>query len=221
MCLGVIGLIYNVFPNFKEKYSMMILFPILWFLGYLGSYILVKLKNRKYDLKNNDIPGIRFLDKYQNAGKVLIWGGVAYISILIIRILYSFLNPPIFHTSTGETHISSLNFHIDIPFLIVSLIAAFAEELFFRGLLLEPLFSHPKAKSQHIPYFVFAQALIFALFHFTRFQNIGNLIIIGIFAIYFGLLYLFTQNLWIPIIFHIINNLLAILYESIKFEPVI
>lgn len=109
-----------------------------------------------------------------------------------------------------------LNLQIDIQNLIAgTIVAAFMEELYFRGFLFGQLFQ--KTNWGFIPSILFG-ALIFAFGHLYQSQDISQLI--GIFmitfsgAIFFAWLYVeWNYNLWLPIMTHTLMNLTWNLFE--------
>lgn len=82
--------------------------------------------------------------------------------------------------------------------LIVAGLAALSEEMFFRGALQQ--FIQEKFPNGHIA--VWITALIFSLVHFQFYGFFPRLLLGGL----LGYLFLYTRNLWIPILFHFINN---------------
>ena len=82
--------------------------------------------------------------------------------------------------------------------LIVAGFAAVSEELFFRGALQQ--FLQERFHSGHAA--VWLTALIFSLVHFQFYGFIPRLFLGAL----LGYLFLYTQNLWVPVIFHFINN---------------
>jgi membrane protease YdiL (CAAX protease family) len=86
--------------------------------------------------------------------------------------------------------------------LVMAIIPGIGEELFFRGLM-QPKFMQV-TKNYHIA--IWATALIFGLIHF-EFTGLLSRTLLGAF---FGYVYYFTGNLWLPIIGHILNNAMAL-----------
>jgi len=82
--------------------------------------------------------------------------------------------------------------------LIVAGFAALAEELFFRGALQQ--FLQEKFRNGHAA--VWVSALIFSMVHFQFYGFLPRLFLGAL----LGYLFLYTENLWIPILFHFINN---------------
>lgn len=94
-----------------------------------------------------------------------------------------------------------------VNLVIVAGLAAVSEELFFRGALQQ--FLHEKFHNGHAA--VWVSALIFSLVHFQFFGFFPRLFLGAL----LGYLFLLTQNLWIPIIFHFINNATVLLMHYI------
>ena len=82
--------------------------------------------------------------------------------------------------------------------LIVAGFAALSEELFFRGALQQ--FLQEKFRNGHAA--VWVSALIFSMVHFQFYGFFPRLFLGAL----LGYLFLNTGNLWLPIIFHFINN---------------
>jgi len=95
--------------------------------------------------------------------------------------------------------------HFLVLTLVLALLPAVAEELFFRGVVQTLLI-----KSNMRPMLaVFIAALSFSMMH-LQFDNFLAILVMGIVL---GLLYQYTQNLWIPIIAHFINNFSMIVFK--------
>ncbi len=92
--------------------------------------------------------------------------------------------------------------HLFINLLLMSILAAVGEEIFFRGILMRVIANW--TKNIHIG--IFASALIFAFIHFQPFKILPMVLL----AVLFGYLYYRTQSLWVPIILHAINNALVV-----------
>lgn len=86
--------------------------------------------------------------------------------------------------------------------VVVALFAALSEELFFRGALQQ--FVEEKFSNKHVA--VWITAVVFSLVHFQFFGFLPRLLLGAL----LGYLFIYTQNLWMPIIFHFINNALIV-----------
>lgn len=98
---------------------------------------------------------------------------------------------------------------IVLNILIISVFAAVVEEIFFRGCLQQII--GKIAKNIHIA--VWVSAVIFSAVH-LEFYGFFPRILLGALL---GYLYVFTSNLWIPIIAHFTNNFMAIVIQIIYF----
>lgn len=83
--------------------------------------------------------------------------------------------------------------------IAIAIVSGTAEELFFRGVLQAQIG-------------LVAASLVFGLAHVWKKTAIPYGIYAALIGVYFGGLYVLTHNLWVPIIAHIINNGVAILY---------
>lgn len=82
--------------------------------------------------------------------------------------------------------------------IVVAGLAAVSEEFFFRGALQQ--FLQEKMRNGHAA--VWLAALIFSLVHFQFYGFLPRLAL----GAMLGYLYLYTRNLWMPVLFHFINN---------------
>jgi membrane protease YdiL (CAAX protease family) len=89
--------------------------------------------------------------------------------------------------------------------LVVALLAAVTEELFFRGALQQLL--HRWFGNGDVA--VWITAVIFSLIHF-QFYGFLPRVLLGALL---GYLFLYSRNLWIPILFHFVNNATVILFH--------
>lgn len=85
-----------------------------------------------------------------------------------------------------------------VSMLIVSVLAAFSEELFFRGAMQRLLASGPL--SPHAA--IWLTAFIFSAFHMQFYGFFPRLLL----GAYFGYLLWWTRSVWIPVIIHMVNN---------------
>jgi hypothetical protein len=87
--------------------------------------------------------------------------------------------------------------------LVMALVAALSEELFFRGLL-QRMFIQNRMNA-HVA--IMLTAILFSAFHLQFFGFVPRLFL----GIILGYLYHITQNLWVPIAAHFCNNAIAVL----------
>jgi len=88
--------------------------------------------------------------------------------------------------------------HLILNLLIVAGLAALSEEIFFRGALQQ--FLGEKFRSGHAA--VWIAALLFSMIHFQFYGFFPRLALGAL----LGYLFLYTGNLWVPIVVHFINN---------------
>ncbi len=82
--------------------------------------------------------------------------------------------------------------------VIIAAFAALSEEIFFRGALQQ--FLQEKYRNGHAA--VWISSLIFSVIHFQFYGFFPRLVLGAL----LGYLFLYTRNLWIPILVHFINN---------------
>lgn len=87
--------------------------------------------------------------------------------------------------------------------LIIAVIPAFGEELYFRGVL-QPLIQ--KNWGKHAA--VWVTAIIFSAIHFQFFGFIPRMFLGAL----MGYLLVWTGNLWMPVLAHFVNNGMAVIY---------
>lgn len=139
-------------------------------------------------------------NRYHYSGKVLIIGGWVYLGILTAVLL---------HKRYILGHSTSLS-PWDWEYIILSLIAAVAEEIFFRKILLEYSFRPTSSRKLFIVLNLW-QAGIFTLLHIQYYIYPLYLIVVFGMALYYGTLFFFTQKMRYSIIFHLGTNLLGAL----------
>lgn len=105
-------------------------------------------------------------------------------------------------------------FDLVFNLLVIAIIPAVGEELFFRGYVQQIL----KNKFGSIHITILITAIIFSVFHLD-FQGLIPRVFLGILLGYF---FFWTKSLWVPIVAHFINNALAVfltyLYPSGNIE---
>ncbi len=90
-----------------------------------------------------------------------------------------------------------------ISILVVAVVPGFAEEFFFRGIVQTQLYE--AFRNRH--YAVFLSTALFGILH-LQFFAIIPLMVSGLLL---GYLYLWTKNIWYPVIAHIANNIVFVL----------
>ena len=92
-------------------------------------------------------------------------------------------------------------------FFMVAIMAAAWEELIFRGILQRII--EASTRNGHIA--VWGTALIFSAIHLQFFSFVPRFIL----GIILGYLYLWSRNLWVPMVAHFLNNGVYIIYSWI------
>lgn len=86
--------------------------------------------------------------------------------------------------------------------LVVAALPAFLEELFFRGAMQPTIIN--LVRNRFIG--ILITAIIFSLIHFQPFSSLPR-VFLGLFL---GYLYVFSKNIFVPILFHFLNNLTVV-----------
>lgn len=100
-----------------------------------------------------------------------------------------------------------------VNMLMIALIPAIGEELFFRGIIQQYL--SRGLKSIHLA--VIITAFIFSFFHF-QFQGFIPRMGLGIL---FGYLMIWSRSVWLPVLAHFINNGSAVVIEFLNKRDII
>ena len=98
--------------------------------------------------------------------------------------------------------------HIGTMILNIGLMAlfpAFAEEISFRGTLQQTITHHPSPISRHLA--IWATAIIFSAIHIQFYGFIPRMLM----GAMFGYIFVWSGNLWLPIIMHFTNNTIAVM----------
>ena len=98
--------------------------------------------------------------------------------------------------------ISQLISGTSLPLAIVSvgIVGPIVEEVIFRGLIFYYFQKRYSVKTA-----IIVQAILFGVIHLNLAQA-SYAIIIGLFL---GYAYVYTQSIWVPIIIHVVNNIVA------------
>lgn len=103
-------------------------------------------------------------------------------------------------------HNTGVNFAINL--LVMSLLPAIGEELFFRGVLMRV--STRWMGNVHLG--ILISSLLFALVHFQPYKFIPMVVL----AMLFGYLYYRSGSLWVPILLHALNNAMVLIGSLIS-----
>ena len=195
------GLIFEIFLLvFQLIFTVliMIFFPILW-------YIFVNKHNIKQVFSTIKLT-------FQNIDKAFLWGFLtAFLIYIIVLIFGVFANLFLGIDTQDISNIPQLEtlFSPATLFLLVA-IQPVAEEIFFRGFLLEKIdkFAGPN-------FAIFTTALLFGLAH-AMYNDVFPVVIAMVMGILLAYVVIKTKNLFTSIIAHIIYNVgaLALYYLS-------
>jgi hypothetical protein len=150
---------------------------------------------------------------YYSIGKTIWYSIVSLLFIFVMSFLYVYLMNSLFGieapSSKIDTLVSSKSISSSILIIVVTIIAPFSEEIFFRGFLYSAF-----KKSWGVNAGLFLSSFLFALVH-LEFYSFIPLMVIG-----WLLAYLFerTKSLITPIFLHGIYNLILILILLEEFE---
>jgi uncharacterized protein len=114
------------------------------------------------------------------------------------------------HEQASATQAFFLNYNgldqLILVFLVMAIIPAIVEEIYFRGLLVG-LLKDLKISVFHV---IFVSSLLFAMMHF-QFYHFLALLFMGALL---GYIYYRTQNLWLSIFVHLLNNGLIVIFTA-------
>jgi len=92
-----------------------------------------------------------------------------------------------------------------INLIVMSLLAAVGEEIFFRGILMRVLTKW--FGNVHVG--IVTSAIIFTIIHFQPYKVLPMLVL----GTFLGYVYYRTKTLWVPILLHAINNALVVVSD--------
>jgi len=98
---------------------------------------------------------------------------------------------------------STLLFNI----FLIALLPAFGEELFFRSAL-QGIFS----RRMNVKLAIWIVAIIFSAIHFQFYGFVPRMLL----GAFFGYMLYWSGNIWLPVIAHFINNVLAVIFFYLK-----
>ena len=91
-----------------------------------------------------------------------------------------------------------------INIIIIALLPALGEELLFRGIIQRIFIDW--TKNIHIG--IIIAAILFSTFHFQFYGFIPRMLI----GIYLGYLFVWSKNIWVPVMAHFVNNASIVIY---------
>jgi membrane protease YdiL (CAAX protease family) len=99
-----------------------------------------------------------------------------------------------------------------VNFTMIAILPALAEEFLFRGVLQRMLSEW--TRNQHAG--IIIAAFVFSFVHFQFFGFLPRFLL----GIYFGYLLFWTGSLWVPVIAHLANNGMAVIYYHFSPEKI-
>ncbi len=99
---------------------------------------------------------------------------------------------------------------IMVNLLVVAVIPAIGEEFLFRGVLQKIFIKW----SGNIHIGILLTSFLFASFHFQFLSMLPRFVM----GVILGYLFVFTANLWIPVLMHFINNALGVIYYNFYYN---
>lgn len=143
---------------------------------------------------------------YEKSTQILLLGGLFYFAIILGCFLY--LTPDF-------GFLNALRWTEWLGFIFIC-ISAFSEELIFRKCFLASCLRETISGKMKV-FLVFLQSFIWTGFHFQYWDNPLQLILTFLFGIYFGMVFIFSQDIRKPIVIHCLINLVGLLdiYSSI------
>jgi len=129
--------------------------------------------------------------------------------LLIASIMYVFTEISLKNLGTEnvnheELHFAPLTSADRLFWVFTCFTAGFCEELVYRGFIINSLVW--KGMNKYIS--VVVASLPFVLIHgLSPFMSLGNFFFYFVAGLVFGLIFIFTKRLWIPMIIHMVFNL--------------
>lgn len=93
-----------------------------------------------------------------------------------------------------------------LDLVLFAAVSGFCEEIFFRGV--------AQAQLQ-----LLITSICFGLFHDPTFRNPSYMFLSFLYGLGLGYLYIYTGNLWAPIVAHMVHNLISLYMLRYKIKP--
>lgn len=209
LTLGAVPLIFSFLKDFylKSPIETISLFQ-LFFMTLVAGYLLCYVKLRKFSLFERQENYFEILLKVLTY-LIVIFPIVSLIGQISDTILYLAFDVKGYEQLAVTFLKKTLTSPIALFGSLISIVilAPVTEELLFRGLLFNFLKNRFGTKAA-----VFISALLFAIFHYSHAQGLGNISLIlslTFFGAMLAIFYLMTSSLLYPILLHAIFNLLS------------
>lgn len=168
------------------------------------AYILYKLKDYFKKLKY-DVSHILENVSLKTIFSVLVFNIVFSIAMIYICDYLVSYFPILNNLILSDDYTSSVFLDAIVLFLSVVIVAPISEELIFRGVILNRL-----STRMSLTLAILLSSFIFGLMH-----GFGSIICAFIFGLCMCALYLKTDNIFVPMLVHFLNNLTSMLFEYI------
>ena len=230
LALGIINQIWNfdaleVFYDLENRiFNLIYVHKILALFDQVGTFLipsiviffLFKFLKPNY----NRIEKIDYLKLFYSF--IVLIGITQLLAYISISIGYDFLPESIksylksqqdFNTTLQEKFIGESLLSFTYNILLLTIIPAIGEELFFRGLIQKIFIGIFKNTSNPVLYGIVTTSIIFGILHF----QIENLLAIIFASVFFGYIYEKSKNITLTIILHFCFNLFALVnMQAIK-----
>jgi uncharacterized protein len=132
---------------------------------------------------------------------------LTYLGYIVFALFYALLVQPEQEDITRDLGFDEGGLGAVAAGILIVAVAPLSEEIFFRGFMFGGL-------RRRFPVWLAAAVagLIFGLLHYTGPDSIGVVPQLAVFGILLALLYERTGSLWPPIMLHVVNNSLALVY---------
>ena len=230
LALGIINQIWNfdaleVFYDLENRiFNLIYVHKILALFDQVGTFlipsIVIFFLFKSLKPTYNRIQKIDYLKLFYSF--IVLIGITQLLAYISISIGYDFLPESIksylksqqdFNTTLQEKFIGESLLSFTYNILLLTIIPAIGEELFFRGIIQKIFIGIFKNTSNSVLYGIVTTSIIFGILHF----QIENLLAIIFASVFFGYIYEKSKNITLTIILHFCFNLFALVnMQAIK-----
>lgn len=200
--IGFIDEFYRILTT--ESPSLLLWNSILWILAFVIPGYIFLHKISKYPL-----PDFNASWSPKEIGKGVALGAIVFTLVNIVMFTFQQIGMKIEANHTQKLLLMALKENVLLlvwSIYTVGLITGLFEELFFRGYLLD---NYIFAKNQNFG--LIFTSILFGALHYSPEASIMIPIILSFVGMFFGLVYIYTKNIWITAIVHATYNSLGVL----------